>query len=187
LISAPGLYSFNIGAHFLRQAPTRYSTRNPPLWSFARMKLKFEERKNFTNNFGNSYCGKSFTRDEHLGKASKFFIPNSVVEADQILEKHILTHTNIKPFLCFTCHMSFARRYVATKSCTRRWGLTDIVTCFKDTIQLTAEMRKTKKDYLRMFSYLNSLRNTRSLVLIAQRQILHATKHSRVHDAPVSS
>ncbi|KAF2667195.1 hypothetical protein BT63DRAFT_375638 [Microthyrium microscopicum] len=38
-----------------------------------------------------TYCGQSFTRDEHL-------------------ERHILTHTNIKPFKCFTCHMSFARR-----------------------------------------------------------------------------
>ncbi|ORY06005.1 transcription factor Cmr1 [Clohesyomyces aquaticus] len=38
-----------------------------------------------------TYCGQSFTRDEHL-------------------ERHILTHTNVKPFKCFTCHMSFARR-----------------------------------------------------------------------------
>ncbi|KAG9766973.1 transcription factor Cmr1, partial [Aureobasidium melanogenum] len=38
-----------------------------------------------------TYCGHSFTRDEHL-------------------ERHILTHTNVKPFKCFTCHMSFARR-----------------------------------------------------------------------------
>ncbi|KAH5008033.1 hypothetical protein HBI74_211040 [Parastagonospora nodorum] len=38
-----------------------------------------------------TYCGSSFTRDEHL-------------------ERHILTHTNIKPFKCYTCHMSFARR-----------------------------------------------------------------------------
>ncbi|KAF2155207.1 transcription factor [Myriangium duriaei CBS 260.36] len=38
-----------------------------------------------------TYCGNSFTRDEHL-------------------ERHILTHTNVKPFKCFTCHMSFARR-----------------------------------------------------------------------------
>ncbi|KIW00886.1 uncharacterized protein PV09_07639 [Verruconis gallopava] len=38
-----------------------------------------------------TYCGQSFTRDEHL-------------------ERHILTHTNVKPFKCVTCHMSFARR-----------------------------------------------------------------------------
>ncbi|KAK4889904.1 hypothetical protein LTR27_011327 [Elasticomyces elasticus] len=38
-----------------------------------------------------TYCGQAFTRDEHL-------------------ERHILTHTNVKPFKCFTCHMSFARR-----------------------------------------------------------------------------
>ncbi|KAH7339206.1 hypothetical protein BKA66DRAFT_555225 [Pyrenochaeta sp. MPI-SDFR-AT-0127] len=38
-----------------------------------------------------TYCGQSFTRDEHL-------------------ERHILTHTNVKPFKCFTCHMSFARK-----------------------------------------------------------------------------
>ena len=38
-----------------------------------------------------TYCGNSFTRDEHL-------------------ERHILTHTNVKPFKCYTCHMSFARR-----------------------------------------------------------------------------
>ncbi|KAF2459423.1 hypothetical protein BDY21DRAFT_282165 [Lineolata rhizophorae] len=38
-----------------------------------------------------TYCGQRFTRDEHL-------------------ERHILTHTNVKPFKCFTCHMSFARR-----------------------------------------------------------------------------
>ena len=62
-----------------------------------------------------TYCGQSFTRDEHL-------------------ERHILTRrwmdthcrttlstscadiprsdTNVKPFKCFTCHMSFARRFV---------------------------------------------------------------------------
>ncbi|KAF2857811.1 hypothetical protein K470DRAFT_252588 [Piedraia hortae CBS 480.64] len=38
-----------------------------------------------------TYCGQSFTRDEHL-------------------ERHILTHTNVKPFKCVTCHMSFSRR-----------------------------------------------------------------------------
>ncbi|KAF2481810.1 hypothetical protein BDY17DRAFT_253061 [Neohortaea acidophila] len=38
-----------------------------------------------------TYCGQSFTRDEHL-------------------ERHILTlDTNVKPFKCFTCHMSFGR------------------------------------------------------------------------------
>lgn len=38
-----------------------------------------------------TYCGQSFTRDEHL-------------------ERHILIHTSVRPFKCITCHMSFARR-----------------------------------------------------------------------------
>ncbi|KAF2758171.1 hypothetical protein EJ05DRAFT_379744 [Pseudovirgaria hyperparasitica] len=38
-----------------------------------------------------TYCGKPFTRDEHL-------------------ERHILTHSEIKPYKCCYCHMSFARR-----------------------------------------------------------------------------
>ncbi|KAJ1326731.1 Zinc finger C2H2 type protein [Microdochium nivale] len=38
-----------------------------------------------------AYCGKSFTRKEHL-------------------ERHILSHTNVKPHRCSACQLSFARR-----------------------------------------------------------------------------
>ncbi|KAK4230208.1 hypothetical protein QBC38DRAFT_357468 [Podospora fimiseda] len=38
-----------------------------------------------------AYCGKSFTRKEHL-------------------ERHLPTHTNVKPHRCSCCHLSFARR-----------------------------------------------------------------------------
>lgn len=38
-----------------------------------------------------TYCGHRFSRDEHL-------------------ERHILTHSGVKPFRCRLCHMSFARR-----------------------------------------------------------------------------
>ncbi|KAF2399933.1 hypothetical protein EJ06DRAFT_477606, partial [Trichodelitschia bisporula] len=37
------------------------------------------------------YCGNQFGRAEHL-------------------ERHLLTHTNVKPFKCSLCHMSFARK-----------------------------------------------------------------------------
>jgi len=38
-----------------------------------------------------TYCGVGFGRDEHL-------------------ERHILTHTKVKPYKCFTCYMSFSRK-----------------------------------------------------------------------------
>ncbi|KAG7144854.1 Transcription factor 1 like protein [Verticillium longisporum] len=38
-----------------------------------------------------AYCGKSFTRKEHL-------------------ERHIPSHTNVKPHRCSACQLSFARR-----------------------------------------------------------------------------
>ncbi|KAK1749971.1 hypothetical protein QBC47DRAFT_127320 [Echria macrotheca] len=38
-----------------------------------------------------AYCGKSFTRKEHL-------------------ERHLPSHTNVKPYLCDSCHLGFARR-----------------------------------------------------------------------------
>ncbi|RDL30668.1 Zn2 DNA-binding protein [Venustampulla echinocandica] len=39
-----------------------------------------------------TYCGKSFTRKEHL-------------------ERHIPSHTNVKPHRCTSCQLSFARRF----------------------------------------------------------------------------
>ncbi|KAI1345076.1 hypothetical protein F5Y15DRAFT_422156 [Xylariaceae sp. FL0016] len=40
-----------------------------------------------------TYCGKSFTRKEHL-------------------ERHIPSHTNVKPHRCSACQLGFARRYL---------------------------------------------------------------------------
>lgn len=68
-----------------------------------------------------TYCGQSFTRDEHLErhiltrKSAPFFQCFAAQLRLQLFLKLITlerTDTNVKPFKCFTCHMSFARRYV---------------------------------------------------------------------------
>ncbi|KAF2868896.1 hypothetical protein BDV95DRAFT_499090 [Massariosphaeria phaeospora] len=70
-----------------------------------------------------TYCGQSFTRDEHLERhiltrksssPTKQY-PCSSSRAHLINISHLLilcvhTDTNVKPFKCYTCHMSFARR-----------------------------------------------------------------------------
>ncbi|KAF2838516.1 transcription factor Cmr1 [Patellaria atrata CBS 101060] len=48
-----------------------------------------------------TYCGQSFTRDEHLER-------HILTQLNWLIS--LLSDTNVKPFKCFTCHMSFARR-----------------------------------------------------------------------------
>jgi hypothetical protein len=73
-----------------------------------------------------TYCGQSFTRDEHLERhiltrklhslrSNRTLRPESWSPCfhDHWADRWQRADTNVKPFKCFTCHMSFARRYVA--------------------------------------------------------------------------
>jgi uncharacterized Zn-finger protein len=55
-----------------------------------------------------TYCGHSFTRDEHLERHILTRMLNGHVYRGRT--SLTISDTNVKPFKCFTCHMSFARR-----------------------------------------------------------------------------
>lgn len=58
-----------------------------------------------------TYCGQSFTRDEHLERHILTRESDTLlVHVFSTLTIPLLLDTNVKPFKCFTCHMSFARR-----------------------------------------------------------------------------
>ncbi|KAF1920324.1 hypothetical protein BDU57DRAFT_552744 [Ampelomyces quisqualis] len=58
-----------------------------------------------------TYCGQSFTRDEHLERhILTRELPHPSLFLGSSWANSIHLDTNVKPFKCFTCHMSFARR-----------------------------------------------------------------------------
>lgn len=66
-----------------------------------------------------AYCGKSFTRKEHLERHIPSRKVSSLSQFNHVCDHEIQemalttkTDTNVKPHRCSYCHLSFARRYV---------------------------------------------------------------------------
>jgi hypothetical protein len=91
----------------------------------------------------------------HKGRAprtshSNSFVSNWLISSivASMLTINQSTDTNVKPFKCFTCHMSFARRYVIVACHDTNIDSTLIdptETSYKDITQYTVVMQTNKK------------------------------------------